>query len=713
MSCFIFLAIAAMLLTSAPGVLAQDSAYVQIEAQPNMSAAQDRLFDYASALPDVTGFELGRGWYGIALGPYPRADAERVLLRLLSERMIPSDSYVRDAASYGQRVWRDTSSVTTVLPIKEPEASDSPANPPVTQETDLETPRSERVSTADDLEARQNDTPAAMVDGFYVQIEAQPNLSVAQNRLRDYASALPDVTGFELGRGWYGIALGPYPREEAARVLRQLRVERLIPSDSYIKASGRYGRRIWFAAQDSATVLPITEPEGAVRAEPDRQTATETLRQAQQSEMQLVRQERVALQLALQWAGFHNAAIDGAFGQGTRRAMADWQAANGYETTGILATAQRAELLRQYNAVLDGMDIQTVRDTRAGISIDLPLGAVAFDRYDSPFAHFDPTGTVEGARVLLISQPGDRDRLAGLYEIMQTLDIVPLDGPRDRDRNSFTLTGQNASIVSHTEARLDGGAIKGFTLIWPAGDEERRTRILATMQSSFAPIDGVLDPAVLTEDAPSIDLVAGISLAKPKITASGFFVDRQGAVVTTHTAVANCDRITLNNHGEAEVVLSDPSLGVAVLRTSATTAQTAVAQFRNGTPRLRSEVAVAGYSFGGLLPSAAMTFGHLSNLRGLNDEDTLFRLAINTLQGDAGGPVMDDRGAVIGMLVTDDAGGRQLPGNVNFALNSRTIQQVLSSLAMMPQVSDARDRIHPEDLTQKAAAMTVLVNCWE
>ena len=196
MSRFILLAIAAMLLTSAPGVLAQDSAYVQIEAQPNMSAAQDRLYDYASALPDVTGFELGRGWYGIALGPYPRADAERVLLRLLSERMIPSDSYVRDAASYGQRVWRDTSSATTVLPIKEPEASDSPANPPVTQETDLETPRSERVSTADELEARQNDTPAVMVDGFYVQIEAQPNLSVAQNRLRDYASALPDVTGF-------------------------------------------------------------------------------------------------------------------------------------------------------------------------------------------------------------------------------------------------------------------------------------------------------------------------------------------------------------------------------------------------------------------------------------------------------------------------------------------------------------------------------------
>lgn len=709
---FVFLVMTAVLLTSSPKVMAQNAAYVQIEAQPSFSVAHDRLRDYAAALPDVNGFELDRGWYGIALGPYPREEAQRVLRRLLVKRLIPSDSYIKDAASYGERVWSDTVNPATVPAITEHEASVSPDIQPVTRVTDRETLGSERTLTEADMEVRQNANPAMMPAGFYVQIEAQPNLSVAQDRLLDYAAALPDVNGFELDGGWYGIALGPYPREEAARVLRRLRVQNLIPSDSYIKASDRYGQHIWVAGQDPNKILPIAEPDADVKPVPDRQAAKTTLREAQRSELKLTRQERLALQLALQWAGFYDSALNGIFGASTRFAMSVWQQSNGFETTGVLTTAQRAKLLHQYNAVLDGMDITPVRDARLGISIDLPLGAMAFARYESPFAHFDPTGTVEGARILLISQPGDHVRLAGLYEIMQTLDIVPMDGLRKRGRDSFTLIGRDSHIVSHTEARLDGDAIKGFTLVWPAGDEERRARILSAMQSSFTPIEGVLEPKALTEDQ-GIDLVAGISLAKPKITTSGFFVDHQGLVVTTDTAVANCGRITLNRHDEAHVVMSDPSLGIAVLRTSVVVDPDAVAQFRKETPRLRAEIAVAGYSFGGVLPSAAMTFGHLSSLRGLNDEPTLLRLAINTLQGDAGGPVLDDGGAVIGMLVPHDVGGRKLPDNVNFALNGRAIQQVLSSLGMMPQRSDTLDEIHPVDLTQKAAAMTVLVSCWE
>ncbi len=550
-------------------------------------------------------------------------------------------------------------------------------------------------------------------DSVYVQIEAQPSLTAAEDRLRDYASELSDVNGFDLGRGWYGIALGPYPRSDAENVLRSLRAQRLIPGDSYIEGPERYGQRIWPIGAGPATVPAISAPEITAAPEPEPQQADETPREARASEAFLTREEREALQIALQWAGYYNSAIDGAFGRGTRSSMAAWQGDNGFEATGILTTAQRAELFRQYNAVLEGMDITPVRDTRAGIAVDLPLGAVSFSRYDSPFAHFDPTGAVDGARVLLISQPGDRDRLAGLYEIMQTLDIVPLEGPRDRNRDGFTLTGQNNRIVSHTEARLSDGAIKGFTLVWPAGDEDRRTRVLAAMQSSFAPIEGVLDPAVIAEDSQSVDLVSGLAIRKPKLTASGFFVDRQGRVATTDTAVANCGRITLNSDYNAEVMATDPALGVAVLRATQSLAPNDVAQFRDGAPRLQSEIAVAGFSFGGVLPSATMTFGRLSDLSGLNGENTLSRLAVTTLDGDAGGPVLDDGGAVIGMLVPHDAGGRQLPDNVNFATNSAALQQVLTLAGVSPQVTPGLARLDPVDLTEKATAMTVLVSCWE
>ena len=47
--------------------------------------------------------------------------------------------------------------------------------------------------------------------------------------------------------------------------------------------------------------------------------------------------------------------------------------------------------------------------------------------YEAPFAHYDGK---DGAQVLLISQSGDGDTLFGLYDIMQTLEIVPPEGER-------------------------------------------------------------------------------------------------------------------------------------------------------------------------------------------------------------------------------------------------------------------------------------------
>jgi peptidoglycan hydrolase-like protein with peptidoglycan-binding domain len=557
---------------------------------------------------------------------------------------------------------------------------------------------------------------ASAQEQVYIQIEAQPSLSVTEDRLQDYAAVLSDVNGFDLGRGWFGIALGPYARQDASTLLRTLRSRRLIPSDSYLEEPGRYGQRIWPIGAGPALVAPLViQPETAqtLQPAPEAEPADETPRQARASEAALTRDERREIQIALQWAGVYNAGIDGAFGRGTRAAMRAWQSNNGFEDTGILTTAQRAELFRQYNAVLDGMALQNIQEIQAGISIDLPLGAVQFDRYDSPFAHFEPTGAVENARVLLISQPGDSDRLAGLYEIMQTLEIVPLEGDRSRNNTSFVLTGRNNQIVSHTEARLEGGNIKGFTLVWPAGDEDRRTRILAAMQNSFAPLNGVLDPATIADDTQSVDLVAGLQIRKPKLTASGFFVDRQGRVVTTNDAIGNCSRITLNGTYDAEVLATDAGTGVAVLQATQPLAPTTVAQFSTSAPRLQSEIAVSGYSFGGVLPSATMTFGRLSDLRGLNGEDTLTRLAINTLDGDAGGPVLDDTGAVLGMLMPRDAGGRQLPAEVSFATKGDALRAVLQQAGVTVQASGALSRLDPVDLTQKGTAMTVLVSCWD
>ena len=566
----------------------------------------------------------------------------------------------------------------------------------------------------------------AQEEVVWIQIEARPTLAEAQERARTYAARLPDVNGFVLPSGWYALALGPYTRGDADQVLRVYRSEGTIPNDSFIAFTSSFRQQFWpIGANLLSLPQPTTPPEASATPEPETQPVVtdqagipqpplpdESPNEARASEGQLSLTERETLQVALKWAGFYDGAIDGAFGRGTRASMSAWQAANNFQPTGVLTTLQRQTLLGQYNAVLSGLDLQTVRDETAGIEMVLPLGAVSFDRIEPPFVHYEASGDID-ARVLLISQEGDRATMFGLYDIMQTLQIVPTEGPRERREDGFVLIGQGGDFVSHTEVTLRNGRIKGFTLVWPAGDEDRRQRLLGEMQKSFTRIDGVLDVIADAPGAQRIDLVAGLEIRKPRLTRSGFYVDDQGIVVTSTDAVAGCGRITLDNDAEASVLGQDLALGIAVLRPDQPLAPMATAAFQTVTPRLQSEVSVAGFSYGGILSAPTLTFGRLADLQGLNGEENLKRLEMEALPGDVGGPVLDTSGAVVGMLSAPALAGRQLPPSVSFSVDAGAIRALLDSLGVASSQSAATSALHPVDLTRQASAMTVLVGCWD
>lgn len=552
--------------------------------------------------------------------------------------------------------------------------------------------------------------------GVWVQIEAQPSLREAQERAQAYASALPDVNGFRLNSGWYAIVIGPYLRSDAEQVLRVYRAERQIPSDSFITFSTALGQQFWPIGANVLNRGAITAP---VQPEPEQpqagltpQPSDETRAQALQSERRLTAQERKDLQTALQAAGFYNATIDGAFGQGTRRSMADWQRFNGFEPTGVLTTAQRKVLMDDYNAPLISVGMQRHVDDRAGISMDLPMGVVAFDRYEAPFAHFNPTGDLN-TRVLLISQEGDNNTLRALYEVMQSLEIVPLNGPREIRGNRFSIEGRGNGIVSHTQAELKDGRIKGFTLVWPEGDEARRSRVLSAMTNSFAPLDAVLDSSAGTTASQSVDLMSGLRIRKPRLSRSGFFADPSGLVLTVAEAVQNCSRITLDDDQDLELAHSDPNLGVAVLRPARNLAPMVVAALNDAPPRLQSDVAVAGYSYEGALGAPTLTFGKVADLRGLNGESGVTRLSLAAQPGDAGGPVFDDHGNVVGMLLPTRTEGRTLPRDVSLAAAAARLHDLLSKAGATVQPAQETGQVSPDELNRRATGMTVLVNCWD
>jgi len=605
--------------------------------------------------------------------------------------------------------------------------------------------------------------PAAALSqtNHWIQIEAHATLRTAEDFAARYDARIGSVAGFRIGGGWYALAIGPFETPGDAEVVRQrLLAERQIRGDAYVTDQSIYGQQFWPAGAavgdmapvrpappgsdqplvpaepDAAVVLvpqpvpgptapvaqalapepvpePTPEPPVAEAPEPEPEPE-ETLAQARANDSRLTRDERAEIQTALQWFGHYTMRIDAAFGPGTRRSIESWQRENGHQPTGFLTTRQRNQLLGDYEAALARYGFRAVRDDAAGIEITLPLGMVAFDRHESPFAHFSEIND-SGFRVLLISQEGTQATLFGLYEIMQTLTVIPTEGRRERRGNGFLLTGRSDTARAHAEARFERGQIKGWVLLWGPEADGDAELVLSTLQSSFRPIAGVL-PDNLGASASTVArgaLVAGLEVRRPIRGRSGFFVDAVGTVVTTAEAVTGCSRVTIDEAYDAQVRLLDAELGLAILTPNESLVPLAFAQFSGQPPQLGGEVRLSGFSFEDTLTRPILTFGRLADLQGLNGEDWLRRLTLTAQAGDAGGPVFDANGAVMGMLLprlvlTD----RMLPQDVSFALSAGAIMSALERARLRGALSRENQVMAAETLTRVSGDLTVLVSCW-
>lgn len=558
----------------------------------------------------------------------------------------------------------------------------------------------------------------AAAETAWVQIEALPTLDQAQMRLRDLSASFPDAAGFTLPGGWYGLALGPYDTPEiAAEALRQLRNAGAIPADSYVADATRYRAQFWPPEAAETPAAPSPAPAPGPTAEPAPELApppVETLDDARRAEEAMGREGRMKIQEALEWVGVYTGGVDGAFGRGTRASIAAWQDSHGFEPTGVLKSAELTELLGTVMTEKSALGITSVEETKAGIAIDLPLGLVEFDHYDPPFVHYRARGN-SGVRVLLISEPGDQNTLYGLYDAMATLEIVPPNDPRERGKTGFSLVGEDAQIHSVTEVTLSKGLIKGFTLVYPAADAPRMARVLAAMKTSFKPLgDTALDPTLGQPMAVGrADLIAGLDVRHPEFARSGLFIDAKGAVLTAAEGLSACGKLTIEG-APAKIAFADPGLGIAVLQPLAPLAPPAVARFETVTAGRGAALAVAGFSYPEALSAPVVSFGTLSDLTGLAGEPERARLAVKTLPGDVGGPVLDGAGAVFGMVLPQ--GGetaRLLPPEMTVAVQTSALVPVLAAQGFAPRAAEPGGTLAAEDISALAQGVTAQIACWK
>jgi hypothetical protein len=184
-------------------------------------------------------------------------------------------------------------------------------------------------------------------------------------------------------------------------------------------------------------------------------------------------------------------------------------------------------------------------------------------------------------------------------------------------------------------------------------------------------------------------------------------------VLTTAEALQNCARITIDRDIEAVIATQDATTGLALLTPQKQLAPRNVAAFEADALRIGTEVALAGYSYEDALPSPTLSFGAVEDTKGLSGETGIARLSLTSLPGDAGGPVVDGTGAVLGMLLPTTTGDRVLPAEVSFLADATSIKTMLTATGLSPLTAARQGALPPEDLTDLATSLTVLVSCWD
>ena len=128
---------------------------------------------------------------------------------------------------------------------------------------------------------------------------------------------------------------------------------------------------------------------------------------------------------------------------------------------------------------------------------------------------------------------------------------------------------------------------------------------------------------------------------------------------------------------------------------------------------------VAGYPLQGLLTSkASVTTGIISALAGPKEDKKLVQITAPVQPGNSGGPVLDQHGNVVGIVVSKlnvfkvASVIEDVPQNVNFAIKAGVIANFLETTPISPVFSvESSGSLSLADLAERAKSISLFLKC--
>jgi S1-C subfamily serine protease len=208
---------------------------------------------------------------------------------------------------------------------------------------------------------------------------------------------------------------------------------------------------------------------------------------------------------------------------------------------------------------------------------------------------------------------------------------------------------------------------------------------------------------------------------KATFSGSGFFVSQNGFFLTNYHVIEKADRIlvkTSDGDFPAKIAKIDPANDVAVIKVDGIFGCLPLGATRD--VALGDPVITIGYpniDIQGVAPK--LTAGEISSLSGMGDDPRVFQISVPIQPGNSGGPLVDQRGNVIGITTAQLSSLGMLksrgsiPQNVNYAIKISYAQLLLDGIPglsekLLKPESSVSERSAVVERTKRATAIVLV-----
>jgi len=192
---------------------------------------------------------------------------------------------------------------------------------------------------------------------------------------------------------------------------------------------------------------------------------------------------------------------------------------------------------------------------------------------------------------------------------------------------------------------------------------------------------------------------------------TGFFVSKNGHIISNHHVIEGCNTVKLTFKGKevsADVLASDKKNDLAILKADITPSK--VYSIAAEDASLLEDIIIAGYPLGKKVSAAIKTSkGSITALAGYGDNYSEFQTDAALNQGNSGGPIMDQKGNVVGVAVAN-YGKQAGVESFNFGIKSSTLKTFANANGLKFLPPNNRD-LSNKDLGQLITEATIYLEC--